>query len=194
MHNVIATAAICGIICLSYIIFLKTGFDNQISIEHEKAIGLYLDRQLIARIASRLVDIEPLQNIISDITRYFQLDKIVIFKIPNSIHKTKEHLANPIYTYIYDNIESIKEHLSCNKFLTISIYVENESRRLLVQYLSTEKKYLIIYTANMENILSQNDIDLITEAVTPIMLLGFNLEKNGTAKNGAAKNGGFEKT
>ena len=171
MHDIIATAAICSIVYLAYIMFLKNSFDNQISIEQEKAITFYLDRQLITRIVSRLNDVNPLENIINDITRYFRLDKIVIFKIPTSDHKAKEPLANEIYTYIQSNLEYIKEYLSNNKFLTI--HMTKQSNESLVQYLCTHKKYFIVYTASIENIMNQNDIDLITEAVTPIILLGF---------------------
>ena len=168
MYNVVVTALICGIFGLMCLIFLKARSTYQMSIEHEKTIRFYLDRQLMTKIINKLIDSEPLEHFIADVTEYFALDKIIILKIQPHI-RTTTPLDNEISSYIQDNMEAITEYLSHNKF--VNIQRDNTKNTLLIQYLNIQKKYFVIYVINIENILIQNDIDLLTDAITPIIHL-----------------------
>ena len=181
MYNIIVTILICGIISLLYIIFLKSRFTHQISMENEKTIRFYLDRQLLIKMIYRLIDAEPLQNIKNDATKYFILDESVIFKIHGNVCESKKSLSNEVCNYIQTNMDAIKEHLLHNKFFNIQ---KNVAQGLLIQYLSLDKKYFVIYVTSSENALVQNDIDLLTDAVTPIIHFAVeNSTKNGELRN-----------
>jgi hypothetical protein len=183
MHDIIAIVVLTIIICLSYVMYLNNRFDNQISNEHTKAMRFYLDRQLVARLIGRLLEMEALHNIINDATRYLSLDKILIYKILNSYTNTKNPLVNEICNYMHDNLSQIQNSLSHDKFLKIE--VNNGYRNLLIQYLDLQKEHLIIYAINTRNALDHTDIELVTDSITPIISLAYIM---------SGKNGGFEKT
>ena len=175
MHIMMATVLICFIISTLYIVCLKAQFWDHLSSHKERSIKLYLDRELIIKMISNLADRSGIHNIIHDATMYFTLEDIIIL---DSEFDFKSSKHNDIILYIQNNMHKIAEHLSKNKFLKPLVenkQIDNQgsAKHLLIQYLGDKENHCIIYVADTKHELSKNDIEVLTNAITPILKIAY---------------------
>lgn len=154
---------------LLYLVSPRQCLHKQISDLRRKIIKLYLDRKLMIRLINRLINKDAMQSVIYDVIEYFILDDIIIYNAEGN------NPQNEIIDYIENNRSSIIEYLSNNQSLKIQINMEEKDEQyIVVQYIIPQSKKLIIYVEKIHNKLSKNDIEMITEAVTPILQLAYN--------------------
>lgn len=175
MHIMMVTVLICLIISTLYITYLKAQFWDHLSIHKERSINLYLDREFIIKMISNLGDRSGIHNIIHDATKYFTLEDIIILDSEFDFEPSKH---NEIMHYVQNNMHKIEAHLSENKFLKPLIdnkqmNNQDSARHLLIQYLGDPENHCIIYVEGTKHELSKNDIEVLTNAITPILKIAY---------------------